>query len=297
VSSYGEADLIHVSHLIGRVRLKYVTALPALGPRLGFTLGIQLHDQAAEPPASNELVDFRLTDLNGDARLNEHGPFVGSLLWSGKRGQVRSSNYGHESDVELTCELDWHRLEALERRRQGKQLELWLALWPRLEMDTRLIDVAIRSFPVRIPAEAWVAVLEQLRGDKIEILEVSIPAAALQQFRGSLAELTEARRQVDQGEYATAIVRCRKAADILAQLVRLEAKEAGGVGEVLEPFVGQDRAKAYAQILTCVKRLGNVELHAVVEHGYSRSEALFAIRTMESLLELYGSILNRSKVN
>lgn len=82
---------------------------------------------------------------------------------------------------------------------------------------------------------------------------------------------------------------------MLAKLTRLENEEAEGVREVLQPFVGEERSKAYSDVLAAVKRLGNVELHAEVEHAYSRSEALFAIRTLESLLELFGSTLSRSR--
>lgn len=293
-SSYGETDIVHSSRHIGRIRLKSVSALPALGPRLGFSLGFQLHDQAEHPSGREAIVDYRLTDLNGDVRLKESGPYVGSLEWSGRRGHVRSSNYGHEDDLQLICELDWQRLEALERHRTGKQLELWFSLWPRLENRGLLLEVDVRPLRAQLPLEAWIPVLENLRHARIEVLEVAIPAAFADQFRACLAELSEARRQVDFGEYASAIVRCRKAAEMLAKLARRKDSEADGVKEVLEAFVGAERAAVYTDVLREVKKLGNVELHAVVEHGYSRSEALFAIRTLESLTELFGSILTGS---
>lgn len=202
LSSYGEARILHTSRHIGRVRLKSITALPALGPRLSFRFGFQLHEQGARPSGAEALRDYRLTDLTGDVRLKENGPYVASLEWSGTRGHVRSTDYGDESDIQLTCDLDWQRLEALERHRSGKQLELWVALWPRLERDGSLLEASIDPFRAQVPAADWIPVLQQTRGDRIEVLEVPIPGPIAEKFQACIDELAEARRLVEFGEYA-----------------------------------------------------------------------------------------------
>lgn len=292
LSSYGESEVMFSSRRVGRVRLKSISSRPALAPRLAWNFGFQLHDVASDSTSDQAIIGYQLTDLSGDISLGKHGPHFASLEWSGRRGRIKSSNYGSERDVRMVSDLDWSTLEGLERLRQGDSLELSVSLWPRIEHEGSVLDADIREFQCQIPRESWLPVLEKLRGDRVELLEIPLPTAVTEQFRGTLAELREARRQIDFGEYATAIVRCRKAAEILASVTRLESEDADSVGEILEPFVGPERAKVYAGILSRVKRLGNVELHDVVDRAYSRSEALFAVRTLELLTYLCGSILN-----
>lgn len=292
-NSLGESPLVIGSTHSGRVRLKGVEAEAALGPVLFFVLGFQLHDKPLNGDPQDEARRYLLTDLDGDVRLGQQGPFLGTLSWSGGRNSIRSSHYGQESDLRMTCQIDWHRLEALERYRAGKRLELWMTLWPRLELEGWLVfDATISPFRCDVPLESWVSILDKLRGEHTEILEVRIPPFAAGEFEAAMAKLRDARRYVDRGDYPAAIVACRQASETIAIIARGKDKTADGVREILIPLVGKERAKSYSQVLGAAKMLGNVELHTDVEHGYSRSEALFAIRTLESLVELLGDILS-----
>lgn len=292
-SSYGESALVIGSTISGRVRLKALQTEPSLGPVLIFSLGFQLHNKDGTSSENDPTTQYMLTDVDGNVRLGtEQGPFLAALMFANARSAVRSSHYGNEGDVRMTCEIDWHRLESLERIRAGGPLELWLSLWPRLELaGVHVPDATISPFGCQVPIESWLPVLEAMRGDRTEILEVRIPTIAAGEFEGAMSSLVEARRHVDTGEYAVAIVQCRKAAEMIATIARATDREADSLNAILEPLVGDVRAGAYSNVLAAVKRLGNIELHTVVEHGYRRAEALFAIRTLESLLDLFGAIL------
>ena len=289
-SSYGEGELVLDARRVGRFRLLSVEPWPALGPLLRVTIGCQLLDVPAGHQGPG-IAGYELVDLSGELRVGENGPVVGQLSWAGERLRVVSASHENEAFVALHCPLDFGRLERLEELRAGKSLKVGVALWPRLQHEDRPFHAKAAPFPATIPAEVWFHVLNKLRGEHGELLEVRFHHAYADRFRAVLGELKEARRFVDNGEYPVAITQCRKALDILAVSTRQEVPASDGVEEVLEAIVGPDRAKAYAAVHRAVKKLGNVELHQIVEHGYSRTEALFAVRTAELLTQLFGSLL------
>lgn len=291
-ASLGEVDFSIDERRAGQFRVIAVSAWPSLGFMLKVTVGCRLMDlpeRNQHHPAA--ILGYQLIDLTGEVTLGEKGPVAGLLTRVGPRSLVTSTHYGHEDQVPLAWQLDAMRLERLEQFRRGGPLRLWFSLAPLIEHEGQPLRVYINPFPAVVPIELWAEALRELRHDEYEILEVRFSLANAQRFRGSLSQLQAAIELVDRGDYQNAIVRCRQAVEFLAVDTRAEGQDAPSVRSVLESIVGPSRAEAYTGLMSNVKRLGNLELHDTAGHGFSRAEALFAIRATQSVLELVGSLV------
>lgn len=293
VASLGEVDFTIDSRRAGQFRVIAISAWPSLGSMLRVTLGCRLMDlpEGTEYHPASAIRGYQLVDLTGEVTLGENGPVAGLLARVGPRSLVTSTHYGHEDHVPLAWQLDGMRLERLEEFRRGGPLRVWFSLAPLIQHEGHPLRVYVNRFPAHVPVELWADVLRQLRRDEYEILEVRFSLANAQRFRASLSQLQTARELVDRGDYANAIVRCRKAVELLAVDTRADNQDAPSVRSILEAVVGPSRAEVYAGLMSNVKRLGNLELHDTAGHGFSRAEALFTIRVAESVLELWGSLL------
>ena len=68
--------------------------------------------------------------------------------------RFRSQSYPSESQLQLACDLDLGTLKRLETARGGKDLTLWIQLWPRIEHRPPIPAAAQRwreAKPVRAP--------------------------------------------------------------------------------------------------------------------------------------------------
>ncbi len=296
--TFGQAELKIQDRIAGSVALHRVSAVPALGPTLRFDFGLRMLDLRAREDWSGNQPDIRayeLEDLRGEVAVLNGSLLVGSLAWVGSRSNIRSADYEHESQISLTTTLDYARVERLEDIRKGGTLELTFRMWPKVLHEGAVIPSSIADLRANIPREQWGDVLRAVRGEEIAVLEIKYNSAYADRFRAAVGELKSARLYVDAGDYATAIVRCRKAMEIVAAATRLEEPSASGVVDVLSPWVGDQRSKIYADALRCIKDLGNIELHEIVEHGYGRTEALFAVGSAELLVQLYGALLTERR--
>lgn len=296
ISSLGEIELSIESRRAGRFRVLGFEALPALSPTLKLNIGVLILDLVKNKGEGGGVIaaGYELADLSGDLRVippKGTAVLVGELSWAGNRHPVKSSNFENENHIPLRCVLGYDGLERLEELRQGTAPAFEVQLWPRFTHEARTLNGNVGPFRATVPLEMWAGILGQLRHEEHEVFVIRYDVAYADRFRPAVSELRDARRYIDRGDYAVAIARCRKAVEMIAAAAGAGSGKKEEVVPVLEPFVGDERAKVYADILGGVKRLGNIEMHQVVEHGYSRTEALFAVRTAEMLAYLLGSLL------
>ena len=62
----------------------------------------------------------------------------------------------------------------------------------------------------------------------------------------------------------------------------------------LQSLVGTKKAEAYSGFLGRLKDVGNLAVHGSSEADFSRSEAVFVVRSTLNLLGLYGSLVSSS---
>lgn len=290
--NYGSGRLVVESTLVGNVRVDGAYAAPAVAPRIRFRLALTLtphHDGATRSPT---VVDYRLTGLGGELSLTEHGKSIGVLTQLGDPRHLRSLTYVDEQYADLTLDLDWYRLECLEEHRDGGPLVLWMKLWPHLEAASGSLPGRIEGFALRVPREDWLDILSTIRPDRIDLLEVRYRLVHAAHFTTSLSELAGARQAIDRGEMLSALIATRKAVSIAESA--LGAGGARSLEEILSSRIDAEHAKSYAGIASRLKALGNIQAHVSPSPAVSRLEALFAVRTAESLLELLSGLLGQT---
>ena len=120
MSSYGEAEVMSSSRIIGKIRLQNIFDPQAIFARLGLTLGCALNESGSSVvEAKTRTGNLQLRDLSGELRLEKTSKAVGFVVWVESRSYGRSTDYGHENQLKLTCDLDGNRLEMIERFRDG----------------------------------------------------------------------------------------------------------------------------------------------------------------------------------
>jgi hypothetical protein len=179
MQSIGEAEIMIESTIVGKVRVQHLSALDALRPRIGLLVGVDLNPITGSLHSGEGRPDqYWLTDLGGDLRLNEKGPSIGIVQWIGMRRAVRALPYTSESQLQLACDLDPWTLERLEHQRDGKDLALWIELWPRLEHPGGYLSASIRGFRLSVPRSDWLRFLEGVGYGTYELLELRIAAGS-----------------------------------------------------------------------------------------------------------------------
>lgn len=282
------------SRIAGQVRLTALMSAPALGPRLCFRFAWTLGNLPESPMVPDiQVKEYRITELEGEVRLGEHGPAVGLLYQLGERQPLRSLPYVDEQTRELILDLDWFRFERLEEHRQGGPFEIWLKLWPRVEAESGTLEARVDTFQAKIPREDWLEVFSGLTREQTDILEVRYHLTYAGHFRTSLEQIREARAQVHRGDYTGAVVRARKAILLLEEAARDETSDQQNLQATLEKYLDERHAAIYGTVASRIKEMGNIQVHSPSAPDYSRMEALFAIRVSEALLELVGAVLAR----
>jgi hypothetical protein len=296
MTSFGENELQVGSRLVGRVRVLGILPGTAVFPRIVIRLGVTLHDSPKNEFAPGRPVEaFEVRDLQGELRLAEGGMAVASLHWIGHRRHVRSSSYGSENEVSLTCDLDPFRLERLEEHRAGGEIAFWLALWPTLVDAIGFLDSEIRPLRFVIPRETWLEVLGALTDSHVTLLEVRRPHLEAPEFKAAMGHVRDARNRVDHGDFDESVACCRRAIEAMAQALDVP-HAASGLEEALAKVTDTKRAKAYAGIVSKLKELGNYTIHRHEATGkYTRAEAQFAIGSTEHALALIAMLLQRPK--
>ena len=136
---------------------------------------------------------FELRDLLGELRLSEDREALGTVFWTGARRSVRSASHASESQISVVCELEPWKLELIEERRGGGPLTLWLVLWPTLVSGGTFLDAEARPVRMTIPREDWFEYLGRARRERVELLEIPLPALVVPELALAFELLRKAR--------------------------------------------------------------------------------------------------------
>lgn len=289
MTSYGESDLQVSASIVGQIRAIGIAADPAIFPRLAVTLGVTLHDRVDERSPIPPPGKFELRDATGELRLSEHSDAIGAVVWAGHRRFVRSSNYGAESQLRFVCDLDHQRLEAIESRRAGGTLKLWLQIWPVLVAGTQFLDGDVGVLQLTVPRDAWLGFYTQVGGGQFDLIEIQYSSREAEQFKRAVTRVQEARARIVNGDYDGAIALCRNAIEALQH--ELDLQDDTPTQALLERRTDARRAAEYAGIISRIKRLTNFAHHELGNPmTFSRAEAQFIVRCTESVLALLGRL-------
>jgi hypothetical protein len=290
MASLGEADINANAWIAGKVRVLNIHADNALYPRLGMTLGITLNDLASTRFGGTPGPVIEWHGVSGELRLGEGGGAVGLLTELNPRRPIRPTSFNSESQVRIVCELDPWRLEVIERHRNGKALNLWVELWPRLISEEGPIDGNVRSLRLSIPREVWLEFLGKVGGSQFDVLEIQYTAREAERFQRAIARTREARTQIAAGEYDSAVAECRKVLEALTHELKIEG-EKDPLTPLLEQRTDARRAKEYSGIISRIKQLSGFVHHDFgTSLTYTRAEAQFILRTTESLVAFIGAL-------
>jgi hypothetical protein len=303
-ATFGEKEIVYNSYIVGKVTVRSFHAAQAIFPRLTMMLGVSLFNASAEDAAPQELKrPYGMVDISGELRLKEMQEIVAPLFWTGDKHFVRCSARGHESYVLMACDLDFQRIEQIERWRDGKPPVFWLQLWPMLMAGGERLDWAqCSAFQVNVPREAWMQFYSEVGGGKFDVIEVQFSSKEAAQFEAAVGQVQKARAQIAEGDHDGAVLTCRKALEqIFKQLPELEEQDIAEI-EAKESSIRKffrmtadvDRGAAYVGILSKIKALSNIAAHGVSSKKiFSREEAQFVLRTTESLLALVGRLASK----
>lgn len=301
VSSLGETDIQCGSRIIGKLRALHLFADSAIYPRLGIRLGCSLYEvQEAQVGHTPPLTGYELIGMSGELRLAEHGHVVGPVLAPGRSSRVRSSAFPHEHQLTLTCDLDHLRLERIEEWRGGQPPRFWLHLWPSLVRAGQYLDSDARAFALHVPREYWLEFLGQSRSTGYSVIEVRFPPSEAAVFQAALGHLRAARASIDAGDLRAAVGNCRLALDaVLDEHPRVprgpRQEQIKALWELAEERAHSGSVDQYRSIFSKLNGLTSVTHHnygAAV--AFRRSEALFVVQTMESMLALLGDLTTRA---
>jgi hypothetical protein len=274
------------------VRVHGIGYASALLPRLRILLQWTLGHMSSSRPDTAP-TPYEIDDVGGEVSFGTQGPVVGRLIPAAQSQRIRSYAYVTEQPSELLLDLDWYRYERIEEYRQGRSLDLWLQLWGRAYLATGQDNARIEGFTVRVPQEDWLAVHSALTGDTVNLLEIRYHLSYADQFRASLLELRQARSCIDQGDFFEAVVRARKAILLVEPVVKAHADQ--DLRQALARLVDDRHAEIYSTVAARLKDMGNVQVHSGSAPGYSRAEALFAVRATELMCELVGALVRKPR--
>lgn len=295
MASFGERELMVNARICGSLRVLNLSALPALYPRLGLMIGCTLIEIDEPTHMGGPLKDLELVGLSGELRLQEHGPALGFLQWVGNN-RCQSSPYASEDQLQLACDLDPWRLEQIEKARNGAAPVFWLQLWPLILMAGRRVHATVHPIRAEIPRDRWLDFLEGAGYGSFEVLEIRIPSERKEAFQRAVGHLRDARRQLNEGHFDDAVLRCRKAIEALLGDAGLPSK-AEELAQALSERVSSKRADAYGTILSKVKHVASLGQHDLGESTpFTRAEARFVLRTTEDLCALLGDLLAQAPV-
>lgn len=290
---FGHAKLLIGGTISGEFRVTRVEAPESIGPRLSLSLECVLHDLHAEG-LSDELVEgYRLIGLIGELSLTQGRNPIAVLHWLGAGHWTRSANYHQPVSLELVADIDPARVERLASFAGNKGLDVWLKLWPTFLKADRELRASVELMSVAIPTANWAEIASRWRGFTHEVVLLTYSIAYEEQFRSALAHVHKAQDLVDEARFPEAVKACRTALERLA--IETQKRTGGeGVDVGLRSLVGPKKANAYAGFMTNLREVGNLAVHGSSEAHFSRSEAVFVVRSTLNLLGLYGSIVSSS---
>ncbi len=291
--TFGHVEFSIGSFKAGEFRVAQLEAPEALGPRLAVTVECVLHDVPAGRYSEEPVEGYRLISMIGELRLTQKERPVALLHWLGGGHWVRSQDYHHASSIDLVADLDPARVERLASAAGDHGLELWLQLWPTFMKADHELRASVSRMRLEIPTRKWAELASRWRGFTHEVILLSYSEAFAEQFRTALTHVRKAQDLVDEARFPEAVETCRKALERLA-IETQERLGEEGVEVGLQSLVGPKKAEAYAGFLAKLKEVGHLAVHGSSEAEFSRSEAVFMVRSTLNLLGLYGSLVSSS---
>ena len=285
---YGDARVSIGLTGVGRVTVTRVTAVPALTPRIRLDLAWTL-GQLIGLGQGNTPEDYLIVDFGGELRLGAGDLFVGTLVRDGSRHALRSFGYVDTQASSVALDLGRHRLERIEEHRAGAALELRMQLWTRIEMGRATTDAQVEELAFHVPRDDWLAVIGELTGEQIDLLEIRYDLVYAARYKASLKEIRLAREAVDRGDFNRAVLLARKAVNLMEESVKKATGE--GLRAALTDRIDKRHADLYGGIVTRAKDMGNLVAHRPEAREYTRVEALFAIRLATISLEVVAGLL------
>ena len=291
--SFGEADGYVSSRNVIKVRAQNIYAGQAIYPRLCISLLLTLNEVAPRSlPPDDGLQGYWLQTLAGELRLAEHGSVLGPLRINGSPRNVRSLPFSQEHSVELVCDLDWARFEAIEEYRAGREAVFWLTLWPTISGASGALDSEIRDLKLDVPRDRWLEYLDQVTGIKRAVLEVLVPGRAIPSFSTAADHLADAQRRINLGDYDGSVATCRKAIESAISALSLP-KTPTTVRSAFESATDTRRAEQYAGLTSRIKELCSIAVHpSDASVVFTRAEARFITSTAAHLITLMGTLLS-----
>jgi hypothetical protein len=292
--SLGEADVQVNSRIVGKVRILRLSADTAIYPRIVLESGFTLYDDPdAQFAQGVPATGYEVVGMTGELRLSEHGSCVAPVYWSAPDRNARPSPRPYEAPVRLVADLDPWRLERIEEARGTNSPPFWLALWLSFVAGGQPFKDKIIPFRIEVPREHWLQFLAAVRHDEFEVIEVRYDKSKAERFRKALQEVATARARIVAGDYNEAVTACRRALEAVSVESDI-GKKAEDWKTALTPKTDERRAKEYAGVFTGMKELAALTVHPSGQPVvYSRSEALFVVRTTENLLALLGDLTSK----
>lgn len=294
MTSLGESDLQIDQYIVGRVRVMDFHAPASVEPRLVFRFGASFTVRREWMEAKQLTAEaLALRGASGELLLPD-GRFVAPLEWVGAETALTSAAYFNECQFHLACSLGWSRILRLEDARDGKGPQFQIRLFPRMTLGANVITVRDVTIGLKVPLENWCSFLDQLGGERVELVQVRLPSSWRNDDALPIAQLREARRMFDSGHYDGAMIACRKSLEGIAQRI-----EKGDVAEVLKKFfigsAGEKKGDAVAAIAGKARHLASLALHETGSSEFSRPEAELLIRVVEGLIAYAGAVMPNAK--
>lgn len=294
--SVGEADVVVNSRIVGKVRVLRLSADGAIYPRLVLETGFTLYnDLEAQFEAGVPATDYEVTDLTGELRLADHSGCVAPVYWNAAdRNLQPHTPRPYEQHVRLVADLDPWRLARIEAMRGPNAPVFFLALWLGfVAASGQHHRDKVVAFRLEVPREQWLQFLAAVHHDEFEVIEVRYDKSKAERFRKALQETAAARSRIVAGDYNEAVTACRRALEAVSGESDV-GKTAEDWKAALTPRSDERRAGGYAGVFSNLKVLANVTVHpGGAPVVYSRSEALFVLRTTENLLALLGDLTSK----
>jgi hypothetical protein len=186
----------------------------------------------------------------------------------------------------MACDLDTHRLEVIERARDGRPPTFSVQLWPVLIMGSRRLNAKIAAIRIEVPRDSWMGFLRDVGFRDKVILEIAIPEYASDQFKEAVQQVYRAQDHLLAGRVEQCLSQCR----VVWEAVRAElgdGLESEKLRAMLNDRVGNARADAYMSIIRKTKGLAAAPGHLYGARAPSmRNEAQILLVCTATLLAL-----------
>ncbi len=269
-----------------RVDATRISALPALGYyRLGLMVMLTLYPRPRERGPA-QIVDIRGSlDIHTPAGLKRIGrltPQQGAVLYE-------ASTYVSERQAPMEVELDWERLEAIERIRLGGDVMLSVALRARIFTGTEFQEVD-DTLSLTINQGTWVKTLNELGYSRIMLLEVPIPDSQERpELAQAVSDLAGAQQALIQGHYREAVGQCRDVLESLGLALKDSDEHSPQIDALFTGSRSMDKAARLRVLRQAAKLVTHPAKHrdeVTAEIEYGRVDAVSLIAIAAALLPM-----------